>query len=623
MADPRLHRFELDGRHFALDPETCFCFECDGVSWDVLEHYPHTTVTRIIHLLEGRHPAKEVEEVVGELEWLRSCGSILPVSSQATQSKAFELERGLKQLVLRWTDEDGPKYFQESLGLLLGRSETQKEVLLVALCVDALPDADTWAACGEEAFRQARLAGRTLTLALRLEDPPWKKEPTPLKGHALSIEASVGNEAHIEEAHVLLSDVSNASLGRFAKTLPEAPEEVQLKVVLRPGHAAFSDASATLEKLGFRHIELDLDGAHASGALDSAQAADELAKVAQFYAERLRGHHYFRLDPLAELFWRIYQGKAMHRADPAGVNRLAVDASGRIFPATLFFEQDEFVCGSLEEGELREAALAPFEDLGSMTTTACIRCWARRLCGGGKAAVHQRLSGNFRRPHPSWCDAQRAWLEKAVSAFSGLSEEGVNFNRVYHALGNVKRPSLFQLARTALRMQVGLRPIEEQDATWLTQWENWNEAAYFLFNESGVFLATCYDREMDSVHPRGYEHELVLVRKTGKPFGLLKIRPEHTQGTALAWIYFRDSKDYGVESVRTSFRRILNELAGQQTLRKLMIPVGPSDEGLADFLKGLDFQSGGVLREALFQHGAYHDVEVFTASLEACGQGDQ
>ena len=53
MALPAIHRFERAGKRFAIDPETCFCFECDAVSWDVLDHYPHEPVNRIYHLLSG------------------------------------------------------------------------------------------------------------------------------------------------------------------------------------------------------------------------------------------------------------------------------------------------------------------------------------------------------------------------------------------------------------------------------------------------------------------------------------------------------------------------------------------------------------------------------------------
>jgi len=100
MAEPALHRYERDGRRYAVDPETCFCFECDAVSWDVLEHYPHTTLNRILHLLRDRHPEKEILEVAGELEWLRAAKSIFSVPKQEDYVKRFDIERGLKRLTV-------------------------------------------------------------------------------------------------------------------------------------------------------------------------------------------------------------------------------------------------------------------------------------------------------------------------------------------------------------------------------------------------------------------------------------------------------------------------------------------------------------------------------------------
>ncbi|MBM3290784.1 MAG: hypothetical protein FJY92_11595, partial [Candidatus Hydrogenedentes bacterium] len=61
-----LHRFIEGDRRFAIDPETCFCFECDEISWEVLEYYPHASATRIFHLLGERYSTKELEEVIGE-----------------------------------------------------------------------------------------------------------------------------------------------------------------------------------------------------------------------------------------------------------------------------------------------------------------------------------------------------------------------------------------------------------------------------------------------------------------------------------------------------------------------------------------------------------------------------
>jgi RimJ/RimL family protein N-acetyltransferase len=207
-------------------------------------------------------------------------------------------------------------------------------------------------------------------------------------------------------------------------------------------------------------------------------------------------------------------------------------------------------------------------------------------------------------------------MAAAVSAFNLLSSEGVNFTRVYGTLSQTFKPSLFTMVRAAFRMAIGMRPIEEADAEMLRDWENWNEAAYFLLNESGLLVATKYDREMDALHPQGVDHEMLLIRKDGAPFGLIKIRPESVPGIAQGWVYFHDEADYGADEVRKSFRTILKEAAGQQSIRRVTVPASAPEEGLQRFLEGVGFTKEGTLREALFVHGERRDVHLYGVCLD-------
>jgi radical SAM protein with 4Fe4S-binding SPASM domain len=418
--------------------------------------------------------------------------------------------------------------------------------------------------------------------------------------------------ASVEEHVRALAKAPGETLPRLAKIIQPDAAGVAGRIVVRPNHPDFGRVVEDLDAAGFSIIELDMDGAYvANPHLEPQSMLDGMSRSAVYYAERLLKQHYFRLDPIAALFWRIYNGAPVRRFDPAGTNELAVDAGGSIYPCRLMLGMAEHRLGFVADASLDEEKLRRFDDVGAATTSECMRCWARHLCGGGTASVHQALSGSFRTPHIPWCDAQRAWMAAAVCAFQALTSQGVHFDRVYRTLGRKEKPSLFTLARAALTMTIGVRPIEEADAKMLTQWENWNEAAYFVFNETGLFLATKYDREMDSLHPRGIDHELILIRKTGEPFGLLKIRPERIAQAAGVWIYFRDEADYASDAIRRGFRAILKEAGGQHALRRLTVPVSPKERGLAAFLEAVGFVQEGVLREALFLHGEYHDVALY------------
>ena len=590
-------------------------------------------------MLKSEHDATELAEVVGELEWLCATKSILKAPQKEALMKAFEVERGLKRLAVALPQEAPDKtprtrrrrfgadtvapaaaakdVARQAVMLLLGRAGTQKQLRLEFVEEQSVQDPDLVADLCAYAFKAAKLAGKELTVVVHVSDLTLGKRPEALEGHTVGVQLELSDPSNVPAVVRAIAKAGGESLPRLAKAVQAGGPEVTARIVVRPNHPAFADVVETLDKAGFNPIELDVDGAFvANPGLDPEAMVDGLRGSAVYYAERLLKHHYFRLDPVAPLFWRIYNGTPLRRSDPVGTSELAVDAGGAVYPCWRMVGQDAFRLGSVQDGVLDEDALLRFEDVGSLTTPACIRCWARNLCGGGTAAVHHALSGSHREPHAPWCEAQRAWMEAAVAAFQMLSSAGVHFDRVYKSLGRKEKPSLFTLARAALTMTIGVRPIEEADAALLTRWETWNEAAYFLCNETGVLLATAYDREMDSLHPRGIDHELMLIRKDGTPFGLFKIRPERFPGTATAWLYMRDEADYASEAVRKGFRAILQEAGGQQSIKRLTAPTSPNERDLQGFLEAIGFMRTGTQREALYLHGAYHDVTFYSAVLD-------
>ncbi|HOZ45022.1 MAG TPA: SPASM domain-containing protein [Candidatus Hydrogenedentes bacterium] len=634
MSVELLHRFEHEGKRYVIDPETCFCFECDAISWAVLNHYPLTSANRIYHVLAGTYAVEELREVVGELEWLRATKSILPTPKREDFQKIFHLERGLKRVTLllgdepvpaaaraqrRWrrdrteaAAEDECDIGRDAIALLMGRSGAQTDLEFEIIESGSVHDVQRLAGWCGQAFAAAKLAGKRIKVAVRVADVALARPPEALQGHAVSVRLELAGDADVERSIRGLVKVRPDSLVGWAKSLESGGDSVTARVIVRPNHPRFEGAVEAVEKAGFSVIELDLDGALAAHPELSAGAMlDGMRASARYYAERLRGHHYFRLDPVASLFWRIHQGSAQPRSDAAGTYELAVDRNGTVYPSPRFVGVAAFQAGSVRAGAIDEELLGQFDDVGSLTTPACMRCWARNLCGGGTAAVHHARSGSCRTPHAPWCEAQRAWLEAAVAAFSLLSSAGVNFTRVYGALRRAQRPSLFTMAKAAFRMQIGIRPVEEADAAMLTEWEDWNEAAYFAFNETGLLMATRYDREMDALHPRGIDQELMLLRRNGEPLGLVKVRPDRASRSAWAWIYMHDPSDYASDAVRKSFRFVLHEAGDQQALDRLLIYAGAEEQPLCAFLEAIGAEHVGTLRQALYLHGTYRDVRVY------------
>lgn len=641
MALNTIYRFEQNGGRFAIDTETCFCFECDEISWDVLDYYPEASVTHICEELGSRHDVRELHEVVGELEWLRSTKSILAPQPVQDFFKQFEIEQGLKRLTVRlphgeaagpakrgWfkggASEPAAAGLQElgknAVDVLLARSGSQPELLLELLETQSIRDPEAIGALCAHALRVAQWSGKKLTVAVRVEDLDLAAGNGALAGHALSLRMEFSEGADPLPHVQALAKLKGANLARAAKLAHPDTEGVGGRIIIRPAHPDFGEVVPALHDAGFKVIELDLDGAYAADPnLDPAAMLDGLRQTAVYYAKRLLGGDTFRLDPIAALFYRIHEGKAVRRSDPAGTNELAVDSDGAVYASWRLLGKPEFRVGELREEGIDGEALLPYEDIGSLTTGVCRCCWARNLCGGGAAAVHNALSGSFRMPHEPWCEAQRAWMESAVAAFNLLSSKGVNFTRVYQAISGKKKKlgaSLLTMAKAALQLTVLMRPVEENDAEMLVKWENWSDASYFTLHPKSLLLGTEYDREMDALHPRGFEQEMIITRRNGTPIGLLRFGPGQAPQSAEGSVFLADEKHYQAEDIRKGFRMLLREAGKQQDLRSFLIPVAERETAFCDFLTALGFERCGTYREALYLHDGRHDVVLYVLRLQ-------
>ena len=169
-----LHRFQIDDKRFVIDPTTCFCFECDHISWDVLEYYPQEPINRIYHLLEGRHPRKELEEVVGELEWLRVTKAILVSSKDEDLLKEAAETPDLQRVVVDAAAGAEPLVSRIAVAgnILLAGSGKNTDLQLVLVCHDDCLECGEDVASSLKALKQAaRLTGKKINLVVRL---PWQ-----------------------------------------------------------------------------------------------------------------------------------------------------------------------------------------------------------------------------------------------------------------------------------------------------------------------------------------------------------------------------------------------------------------------------------------------------------------
>jgi radical SAM protein with 4Fe4S-binding SPASM domain len=523
--------------------------------------------------------------------------------------------RGFFSSTARTPDATAPSNTMQAVllraGTLLVARGAPGESLRFGMRWDGTPrDTGEALSVARETFTVAAMAGKQLHVAFSCAFTGTGA----LEGHRMVYRVICTTQAALDAAISALGDAASGPRAA-AKAFAALPDGATGEAQLEPQTPRFAEAVEALHSAGLNVIEVDMEAPFlAQKGVRAADVAQELQRCAEYYAAALAKGDYFRLEPIAGLFHRIYLGMPARRTDPTGLWALVADGAGAVYPSSAFLGREEHRVGNIMTDGLDLQRLARYEDIGAVTTPVCYGCWARNLCGGGPAVVHDALTGSFRTPSTDWCNAQRAWMQAAIAAFNTLSGEGVNFARLYGQLGKRAKVSLFTMVRAAFQMNIGLRPLGEADAELLTKWENFCDAAYFTFTETGLLMATKYDREMDALHPKGHEFEFLLLRKNGAPMGLLRLRPLPMPGAAMAWIYLRNTGDYADESVRKSFRFVLGEAGKQQGIGRLLAPCGPFDGGLEDFLKATGFTHSGDQREALYLRGAYHPVSWFSAA---------
>jgi len=620
MLAPHLHRFERDDRCYVIDTHTCFCFECDRISWDVLEYYPREPVNRIYHLLRDRHPQKELEEVVGELEWLRVTKAILaPLDDEAFFKKAV-YAGGLKKLTLAAASlQEALSWLNRAGLLLLARSREEKDITL-SLRLDTLNAADWGQATVvlAEIGAAARLAGKHFRLELDIPFSPFPETIMKKAGCTFRYRLILSEASFLENLVGGLTSLNGKKPAGAFKTLLENGAVESIRVGVRPDSETFHSVVEDLHKAGYGNIVFDLPGVwRAHPCLAPEAVVDSLEANILYYVDQLLHNAPFRVEPFALLFKAIHNGAPMYRADPSGIETLVADGEGALYPSLPFLGNPRFILGNLTEGVLDETRCEAFLLSGALQTPECLRCWARGLCGGGHVAIHYARSGDIRHPDAAWCDAQRRWTGAVVAAFNRIASVGINFDHLAASMGpRTRRFSLLGAAKALFKGQLGLRPLLEGDATVLVQWENWNRSAYFLCNETGALTATRYDREMDALHPPPYRREWILTRMNGTPCGLLKLQPVPEKQMARAWLYLHDEELYAKSALQHTLQTLLSELCREGQLRHILTPVTANETKLAAALTTAGFVHAGTERESLYLQGVYQDVDIYTYSAE-------
>ena len=98
----------------------------------------------------------------------------------------------------------------------------------------------------------------------------------------------------------------------------------------------------------------------------------------------------------------------------AGVEYVAVDPAGRIFPCHQFVGEERWQLGDVFSGITATAIRDSFLRVGISDKPECRDCWARYHCGGGCHANAWWANSRFDKPYNQGCELLKIRTEAAL-----------------------------------------------------------------------------------------------------------------------------------------------------------------------------------------------------------------
>ena len=181
----------------------------------------------------------------------------------------------------------------------------------------------------------------------------------------------------------------------------------------------FSRDVAHLWDLGFKEVSVEpvVAGPEAAYALrpeDLPMLTREYESLARELARRRRAGEDIRFFHFEV---EMEEGPCLEKrlkGCGAGVEYLAVDPAGDLYPCHQFVGQSDLRLGDVEVGLERPDLRKLFSEVRPGVKEDCRDCWARYHCGGGCHANAYLQEGDLRQPWRLGCELERKRLELAL-----------------------------------------------------------------------------------------------------------------------------------------------------------------------------------------------------------------
>lgn len=157
--------------------------------------------------------------------------------------------------------------------------------------------------------------------------------------------------------------------------------------------------------------------------------------------------------------------------------------------------------------------------------------------------------------------------------------------------------------------RVNLRALEREDLSKMCKWRNDPEAIRFIFSYLPISMAEeeeWFSRYLKEEKSRVF---VIQTKEAREAIGYLLVSNiDHKNQNAEVGIHI-DEKEYQGKGLGTdAMRRLLQFLFEEMNLHRIYLYVHDYNERALDFYKKMGFVQEGILRDAIFTDGRFHDI---------------
>ncbi len=460
-----LHRFECNGRKLVYDINTCFFFEAEDLTWEVLARASQANDDEIVASLSDRFERPRIAFTMDLISQLIAQGVLTrqdqvvsaPIKNYAPRFLFMSISHDCN-LRCRYCYAESGTYYRGESGLMTTEVARQTVEFLYR---NGARDTSNYVIryFGGEPMMNWPIIQETIEWSKKMAAEygiPTVHEiltngtlftPERLRyciDHDVHLVISVDGPRDVHDAMRCFKEGMGSYetiMARLGPALASHQILAAARPTLRSDNADFVRVVQHLFDLGFAYISPEPlwrtpEGTYGWSEEEVPLLKEQMTRLAYWYLDKLR-HGELRYGPLRPFGYVMVSAAtgALAVEDTycgAGKQMLSVDYKGDIYPCFRFFSVPEFKMGNVTQDGVDASIKEQFVKTRYSFVPECQNCWAHSLCGGaGCPAEGFFVNGAVDRPHHPFCEVYRLEYELTMMIYCTLRQENARLLRLF------------------------------------------------------------------------------------------------------------------------------------------------------------------------------------------------